>query len=104
MSSFKLSINGPSLGIGLFAFMLFRSAVDPIRIPPLNKDPAKLPIAATPALAKLPIALPIPYVAKDAKVPPIAPAIAPNNVENIFPPVPPVSLPLLESQYDLFTP
>ena len=84
--------------------MLFRSAVDPIRIPPLNKVPAKLPIADTPDPIKEPKALPIPYVAKLANVPDTAPAIAPNNVENIFPPVPSVSLPLLESQYDLFTP
>ena len=60
ISSLRLSMRGPSLGIGLLAFMLFRSAADPTRIPPLNRLPANDPMAATPADAIEPRALPIP--------------------------------------------
>ena len=60
ISSFRLSMRAPSFWMGLLAFILFRSAVDPTLIPPLNRLPANDPMAATPADAKEPRALPIP--------------------------------------------
>ena len=60
ISSFRLSIRGPSFYIGLFALSPSRSAEEPALIPPLNKDPANEPKAAAPVPAREPIAEPIP--------------------------------------------
>jgi hypothetical protein len=69
MSLFKLSISAPSFMIGFPALIPSKSALLPIRIPPLKLFPKNDPNAAAPELAKEPNPEARPYVVRDDKSP-----------------------------------